>query len=259
MTVESTPTLPPLAARLRGVQSSPVREILALTERPGMISFAGGLPAPELFDATGLAAAFAEALAGAAAGRSLQYSTTEGDPALRAAVSRAADRARAADARRRAADHERLAAGADADRDRAARAGRRRARRGAVVPGSAAGVQARRRDRRAGDVRRRRPRRRGGGRARRAPPPAAPLHDPDVPEPDRADAAARPPRGARRAPSRRRLLAARGRPLRRAALRRRGAARARGARRPRAVALDAVEDRGARPADRLGPRARGAA
>jgi 2-aminoadipate transaminase len=86
MTVESTPSLPPLAARLRGVQSSPVREILALTERPGMISFAGGLPAPELFDATGLAAAFAEALAGAAAGRSLQYSTTEGDPALRAAV-----------------------------------------------------------------------------------------------------------------------------------------------------------------------------
>jgi DNA-binding transcriptional MocR family regulator len=84
--VESTPSLPPLAARLRGVQSSPVREILALTERPGMISFAGGLPAPELFDATGLAAAFAEALAGAAAGRSLQYSTTEGDPALRAAV-----------------------------------------------------------------------------------------------------------------------------------------------------------------------------
>jgi DNA-binding transcriptional MocR family regulator len=65
MTVESTPSLPPLAARLRGVQSSPVREILALTERPGMISFAGGLPAPELFDATGLAAAFAEALAGA--------------------------------------------------------------------------------------------------------------------------------------------------------------------------------------------------
>jgi 2-aminoadipate transaminase len=86
MTVESTHTLPPLAARLRGVQSSPVREILALTERPGMISFAGGLPAPELFDATGLAAAFAEALAGAAAGRSLQYSTTEGDPALRAGV-----------------------------------------------------------------------------------------------------------------------------------------------------------------------------
>jgi 2-aminoadipate transaminase len=83
--VES-PSTPPLAARLRGVRSSPVREILALTERPGMISFAGGLPAPELFDAPGLRAAFAAALDDAAAGRSLQYSTTEGDPALRAAV-----------------------------------------------------------------------------------------------------------------------------------------------------------------------------
>ena len=36
--------LPPTAARLRGVASSPVREILALTARPGVISFAGGLP-----------------------------------------------------------------------------------------------------------------------------------------------------------------------------------------------------------------------
>ena len=80
------PPSPPLAARLRGVRSSPVREILALTERPGVISFAGGLPAPELFDAAGLRAAFAAALADATAGRSLQYSTTEGDPALRAQV-----------------------------------------------------------------------------------------------------------------------------------------------------------------------------
>jgi 2-aminoadipate transaminase len=75
-----------LAARLRGVRSSPVREILALTEQPGVISFAGGLPAPELFDTAGLRDAFAAALADDAAGRSLQYSTTEGDPALRAAV-----------------------------------------------------------------------------------------------------------------------------------------------------------------------------
>jgi 2-aminoadipate transaminase len=80
------PALQPLAARLRDVRSSPVREILALTERPGVISFAGGLPAPELFDAPGLRAAFADALSDAAAGRSLQYSTTEGDPRLRAAV-----------------------------------------------------------------------------------------------------------------------------------------------------------------------------
>jgi 2-aminoadipate transaminase len=76
--------LPDTAARLRGVRSSPVREILALTARPGVISFAGGLPAPELFDGAGLAAAFAVALQDA--GRTLQYSTTEGDPSLRAAI-----------------------------------------------------------------------------------------------------------------------------------------------------------------------------
>jgi 2-aminoadipate transaminase len=76
---------PSVAARLRGVRSSPVREILALTARPGVISFAGGLPAPELFDGEGLSAAFADALRDA--GRTLQYSTTEGDPDLRGAIS----------------------------------------------------------------------------------------------------------------------------------------------------------------------------
>jgi 2-aminoadipate transaminase len=76
--------LPATAARLRGVRSSPVRDILALTARPGVISFAGGLPAPELFDVGGLAEAFAAALADG--GRTLQYSTTEGDPDLRAAI-----------------------------------------------------------------------------------------------------------------------------------------------------------------------------
>jgi 2-aminoadipate transaminase len=83
---ESLLATPPLAARLRGVKSSPVRDILALTEQAGVISFAGGLPAPELFDAPGLREAFAAALADDVAGRSLQYSTTEGDPALRTAV-----------------------------------------------------------------------------------------------------------------------------------------------------------------------------
>jgi 2-aminoadipate transaminase len=46
-----------------------------------VISFAGGLPAPELFDREGLSAAFTAALA--ESGRALQYSTTEGDPSLR--------------------------------------------------------------------------------------------------------------------------------------------------------------------------------
>ncbi|MEB3369972.1 aminotransferase-like domain-containing protein [Saccharopolyspora mangrovi] len=71
------------ARRMDGVTSSPVRDLLALTRRPGVISFAGGLPAPELFDTDGLRAAFARALADPDAARALQYSPTEGDPALR--------------------------------------------------------------------------------------------------------------------------------------------------------------------------------
>ncbi|EFL15730.1 PLP-dependent aminotransferase family protein [Streptomyces sp. C] len=77
---------PAFAARARAVGGSPVREILALTERPGVISFAGGLPAPELFDTEGLRAAYDAVLTGAGAARALQYSTTEGAPELRSAV-----------------------------------------------------------------------------------------------------------------------------------------------------------------------------
>ncbi|MFI9049317.1 PLP-dependent aminotransferase family protein [Streptomyces sp. NPDC053427] len=77
--------VPELAARAARTGSSPVRDILALTARPEVISFAGGLPAPELFDAEGIAAAFRQVLSEAPR-RALQYSTSEGDPALRAAV-----------------------------------------------------------------------------------------------------------------------------------------------------------------------------
>ncbi|MFI1161444.1 PLP-dependent aminotransferase family protein [Streptomyces sioyaensis] len=77
--------VPGLAARAARTGGSPVREILALTARPEVISFAGGLPAPELFDAAGIAAAFAQVLAEDPS-RALQYSTSEGNPELRAAV-----------------------------------------------------------------------------------------------------------------------------------------------------------------------------
>ncbi|MET7456995.1 PLP-dependent aminotransferase family protein [Streptomyces sp. NPDC005574] len=77
--------LPPLAARTRSIGGSPVRDILAVTARPEVINFAGGLPAPELFDAEGIAAAYAAVLAEAPE-RALQYSTTEGEPALRTAL-----------------------------------------------------------------------------------------------------------------------------------------------------------------------------
>ncbi|MGV9692301.1 aminotransferase-like domain-containing protein [Streptomyces sp. NPDC003444] len=77
--------LPAAAARLAGVGASPVREILALTARPEVISFAGGLPAPELFDVAGMRAAYDRVLAENPR-HALQYSTTEGDPELRTAV-----------------------------------------------------------------------------------------------------------------------------------------------------------------------------
>src|SRR5205085_6544984 len=76
----------PTTEPVQGASSSPVRDILALTERPGVVSFAGGLPAPELFDLSGLREAFAATLSGETGRRALQYSTTEGDPALRSAV-----------------------------------------------------------------------------------------------------------------------------------------------------------------------------
>ncbi len=75
---------PSLSSRLGDVRSSPVRDILELTQRAEVISFAGGLPAPELFPAELIADAFASALAPTVAARALQYSSTEGDPALRA-------------------------------------------------------------------------------------------------------------------------------------------------------------------------------
>ncbi|MFC1419932.1 aminotransferase-like domain-containing protein [Streptacidiphilus cavernicola] len=80
-----TAALPPTAGRVRTVGASPVREILALTARPEVISFAGGLPAPELFDAAGIRRAYDRVLAEAPE-RALQYSTTEGDVDLRTAI-----------------------------------------------------------------------------------------------------------------------------------------------------------------------------
>ena len=75
--------LPSLSARLADVRSSPVRDILKLTQRAEVISFAGGLPAPELFPAEMVAHAFQTALAPTVVAGALQYSTTEGDPELR--------------------------------------------------------------------------------------------------------------------------------------------------------------------------------
>jgi 2-aminoadipate transaminase len=65
------------ARRMSHMTVSAIREILKVTERPDIISFAGGMPAPELFPVADLARAHAEVFAtsGPAA---LQYATTEG-------------------------------------------------------------------------------------------------------------------------------------------------------------------------------------
>lgn len=74
-----------LAARAAKMNSSAIREILKLTDRPGIISMAGGLPSPKTFPIEAFEAACHTVLQrdGTAA---LQYSTTEGLPALRQAV-----------------------------------------------------------------------------------------------------------------------------------------------------------------------------
>jgi 2-aminoadipate transaminase len=71
-----------LARRMAQMPPSAVREILKVAEQPDVLSFAGGLPAPELFPVEAIAEAYAETLA--SEGRAaLQYSTTEGYGPLR--------------------------------------------------------------------------------------------------------------------------------------------------------------------------------
>ncbi|MFF5302418.1 PLP-dependent aminotransferase family protein [Streptomyces sp. NPDC013161] len=64
--------------------ASSLRDILGHNARADVISFAGGMPAGELFDAEGITAAYSRALRSPR--QVLQYSTTEGDPRLREAI-----------------------------------------------------------------------------------------------------------------------------------------------------------------------------
>jgi 2-aminoadipate transaminase len=67
----------PWADRHRHMQVSTIREILKITQRKDIISFAGGLPAPELFPLAAFRRALNEALETDGAS-SLQYDVTEG-------------------------------------------------------------------------------------------------------------------------------------------------------------------------------------
>ncbi len=70
------------ALRTKGITSSRIRELLKLTQRPGMISFAGGLPAPEVFPIQRFEEACHKVLTENAA-LALQYGQTEGYEPLR--------------------------------------------------------------------------------------------------------------------------------------------------------------------------------
>ncbi len=71
-----------MASRMGELKASEIREILKLTQRPGMISLAGGLPAAELFPVERVEEVTKLVLE-EEGHRVLQYSPTEGDPRLR--------------------------------------------------------------------------------------------------------------------------------------------------------------------------------
>ncbi|MDD2808725.1 PLP-dependent aminotransferase family protein [Rhodoferax sp.] len=82
----NTPTSPwQLARRAARMNPSVIREILKVTERPGIISFAGGLPSPKTFPVAEFEAACAKVLRDDPAG-ALQYAASEGFGPLREQV-----------------------------------------------------------------------------------------------------------------------------------------------------------------------------
>lgn len=70
------------SANANNMKASTIRELLKLTQKPDIISFAGGLPAPDVFPVEDLRAA-ANAVFDSQAKQALQYGTTEGYDGLR--------------------------------------------------------------------------------------------------------------------------------------------------------------------------------
>ena len=82
-----TPWLQRFAYRTTAVKSSAIRELLKLTQRREVISFAGGLPAPDVFPVARFQEACRRVL-DAHGAEALQYSTTEGYLPLREMIAR---------------------------------------------------------------------------------------------------------------------------------------------------------------------------
>ena len=72
-----------LATRNARMKASEIRELLKLLDQPDIISFAGGIPDPNLFPAEAFSRAFEDAMKPGLAGIALQYSVSEGYKPLR--------------------------------------------------------------------------------------------------------------------------------------------------------------------------------
>ena len=70
------------AKRMEVLKASEIRELLKLTEKPEVISFAGGLPAPELFPVEEMKE-ISKIVLDESGTQALQYSTTEGFPSIK--------------------------------------------------------------------------------------------------------------------------------------------------------------------------------
>ena len=75
------------AKRMEGLKGSEIRELLKLTEKPEVISFAGGLPAPELFPVEEMKE-ISKIVLDESGTQALQYSTTEGFNPLREQIAK---------------------------------------------------------------------------------------------------------------------------------------------------------------------------
>ena len=79
------------AQRTKGIKSSAIRELLKITQRPEVISFAGGLPAPDVFPVARFQEACRKVLEQNAS-MALQYGATEGYEPLREMIARHTER-----------------------------------------------------------------------------------------------------------------------------------------------------------------------
>ena len=239
------------AARTQVMRSSAMRDLMAITARPEVISLAGGLPDTSTFPPETFAAQMTR-IAQESSAEALQYGPTEGferDQGLH----RRGDGGRGDGSRpRRHHRHDRRPAG-DRPRHQDARRPRRRGDlRGADLSRRGAGLllvrgrDAPGRDGRGRDADRRA---RGAARPARGRRAAAEVHllGAELPEPRRGDAVGRAPAAAGRAGARARGARRRGQPLRPAALRGRAAAAALPARRRRLRASTSARSRRSSP------------